>query len=202
MSLFEKIAAIMADIPAIGNDKQITTKDGKALYNVAGIQGVMKIMRPQFVKHKITIVPTESVTTVIGSVAIANVKYKLIDLESGETLDLASSGGGFDTSDKHVAKASTNAYRIAILRTFGLVSTDEDIDLFSSDENVEQEKMAKAQKVAAISSNEALVAYIDDLASRGKIEAGQRGFYAAKALAIKSPEELAEAVAWFKSFDR
>ena len=203
MNLYQKIAAIMEAVPAIGNDKSIT--GSKASYNVATIQAVLKILRPLFVQHKLAFVPVSSEATVNGQTATLNGKYKLIDLDTGEFLDVAGSGAGYDPSDKHVGKASTYAYKTALLKMFCLATTDEDPDLFASDDNVNQEKIRKenAKKSAAdrIKTKEALVEYIQDLGNRGKMEASQVVSFANKAMQIKDAAELASATAYFVGFD-
>ncbi len=203
MNLYQKIAAIMDAVPAIGNDKSIT--GSKASYNVATIQAVLKILRPLFVQHKLAFVPVSSEAVVNGQTAVLNGKYKLIDLDTGEFLDVAGSGAGYDPSDKHVGKASTYAYKTALLKMFCLATTDEDPDLFASDDNVNQEKIRKetAKKSAAdqIKTKEALVTYITDLGNRGRMEQVQVPGFVAKAMQIKDAAELASAVAYFVGFD-
>jgi hypothetical protein len=189
----------MAEVPAIQNDKNIA--GSKASYNVSTIQAVLKIIRPLFVKYKLALMPIESVAVVIGQTAVLNAKYKLIDLESGEYETVGGSGAGYDPSDKHVGKASTYAYKTTLLKTFCLATTDEDPDMFSSDDNVEQEKMRRKSRVSAIKTKEGLVAYIDELVGMKRIDTNQGPQFKAKVMNIKDEAELAAAVSYFSGYD-
>lgn len=199
MNLYEKIAAIMAAVPAIQNDKNIS--GSKSSYNVSTIQAVLKIIRPLLVQHKLALMPIESTAVVLGQTAVLNAKYKLIDLETGESIEVAGSGAGYDPSDKHVGKASTYAYKTTLLKMFSLATTDEDPDMFSSEDNVNQEKMRKQKKAQDIKSKEDLVLYLDDLGSRGKMELNQVAQFKAKVLGINTPDELTQAVQYFSGYD-
>jgi hypothetical protein len=146
-------------------------------------------------------IPTESTATVSGQVATLNAKYALIDLETGESMTVAGSGAGYDPSDKHVGKASTYAFKTALLKVFALATTDEDPDVFSSDDNVEQEKSRKKSIASSINTKEALAGYIEDLIARRKMEPGQGPQFKAKVMQIANAEELKQAVDYFSGFD-
>ncbi len=204
MSLHEKMARIMAEVPAIQNDKRI--EGSKASYNVATIQAVLKIIRPLLVREKVLFFPIESVSTVTNNIAKIDAKYKIVDVETGESETIGGSGAGFDNSDKHVGKASTYAFKTALLKTFCLATTDEDPDVFSSDDNVNQAKMAEQARrekvISGIKTNEQLADYIKSLAERGKINPAESYSLVSKAMSITTDAERNSAVSWLLDFDK
>ncbi|MNJ59800.1 ERF superfamily protein [compost metagenome] len=72
-------------------------------------------------------------------------KYKIIDIETGNFEILASSGTGVDTQDKGVGKAMTYSYKYLLLRTFA-IPTGEDPDKVSSAELDEKQRIEREER--------------------------------------------------------
>lgn len=148
MGLYKKIHEVMKNVKYIQKDD--TVGEGNSKYKALSEEKVTEIVRAELIKQGLIIIPIEQTHTRIDSSAMiedkyknikekwtrlttVDVKYKIIDVESGEFEILASSGTGVDSQDKGVGKAMTYAYKYMLLRTFA-IPTGEDPDQIASDE--------------------------------------------------------------------
>lgn len=150
MNLWQKISAVMAEVEYLKKDDVVGF--GSNAYKAISEEKVTETVRKSFIKHGLVLMPVEqhhhceTRDTVnskgdkaVSRLATVDVKYKLVDIETGEHEFIVSSGTGVDTQDKAVGKAMTYAYKYALLRTL-MIPTGEDPDKIASDPPAEPQK--------------------------------------------------------------
>lgn len=121
----------MKDVEYLAKDDQI--KFGNTNYRAISEEKVTSTVRDSLIKNNLIILPVEQEHKREGNLSTVDIKYKIIDIESGESEVIVSSGTGADTQDKGVGKAMTYAYKYLLLRTFA-IPTGEDPDKTASAE--------------------------------------------------------------------
>ena len=95
---------------------------------------VLEMVNAAFVKHGIAsitvpeVVDLHEVTTAKGStehIATVKITIKLVDADSGESLEISGMGSGQDNGDKAVMKAQTAAIKYAYLLSFAISTGDD-----------------------------------------------------------------------------
>ena len=147
MSLHEKIVAIMGEVQYIQKDMRVSFQ--RTNYSALSETKVTSVIRNQLIKYGLTMIPVyqEYQRIVEKDITVLNVTYRLTDSNSGEYIDVVSTGEGRDTQDKGAGKASTYAFKYALLRLFN-IPTGDDPDIISSDEhdhNIKEEDKAKRE---------------------------------------------------------
>lgn len=179
LNLYQKISAVMQDVEYLSKDDAIEFKSTK--YKAISEEKVTSAVRASLIKHGLVILPIEQEHKRVDTLTTVDVKYKIIDIDTGNFEILASSGTGSDTQDKGVGKAMTYSYKYLLLRSFA-IPTGEDPDKISSAEldeknRIEQEKrekeeeqilkqMAQKWKILA-GSEEGFDKWVDDMRSKG-----------------------------------
>lgn len=144
MSVYKKILAVMQDVEYLQKDDQVAF--GNTKYKAISEEKVTSTIRASLVKNGLVIIPVEQehIREPIGDkgnyLSTVNVKYKIVDVETGDFTEAVSSGTGVDTQDKGVGKAMTYCYKYLLLRTFA-IPTGEDPDKISSAEIDEKQKI-------------------------------------------------------------
>lgn len=146
MNLWQKISAVMNDVEYLKKD-DVVGKGSKSEYKAISEEKVTETVRVSFIKHGLVLLPVEQVHSCetretvndygkagVRRLATVDVKYKLVDIETGEHEFIVSSGTGEDSGDKAVGKAMTYAYKYALLRTL-MIPTGEDPDKIASPDN-------------------------------------------------------------------
>lgn len=133
--MHKKILAVMQDVEYLQKDDQVTfeSKGHKTNYKAISEEKVTSAVGEAMRKHGLVIIPVEQEHFKDGMLTTVNVKYKIVDVDTGEFEYAVSSGTGVDTQDKGVGKAMTYAYKYLLLRTFA-IPTGEDPDKVSSAE--------------------------------------------------------------------
>jgi hypothetical protein len=147
MSLYEKIYKVMNE--SEGLEKDLTVGSGASSYKAVGEKEVLNMLKPLFKKHKLIVFPVDGdiseqnsiyestykdeVTTKTRNVTQIKVKFKIVDVETGESEILMGFGNGADSQDKGSGKAFTYAFKTMLSKTFMLFS-GEDTDNTHSDD--------------------------------------------------------------------
>ncbi|MEK5175122.1 ERF family protein [Heyndrickxia sp. FSL W8-0496] len=131
LTLFQKIHAVMKDVEYLKKDDQV--KFGQTNYKAISEEKVTVAVRNSLVKNGLIILPVKQEHKKEGNLSTVDVTYRIIDVDSGEHIEVVSSGTGADTQDKGVGKAMTYAYKYMLLRSFA-IPTGEDPDKVSSAE--------------------------------------------------------------------
>ena len=155
MNLWQKIHAVMTESESL--EKSLVVGEGRNSYKAVGEAEVLNNLKPLLKKHKLICLPVDGeITEVSGTTEteyngvkkvtarnIAQLKcyFKLIDIETGESVQIVGFGFGADSQDKGSGKAFTYAYKTALSKSFMLFS-GEDTDNEHSDSINKPEKKA------------------------------------------------------------
>ena len=113
-------------------------------YKYATCADVLEMVNAAFVKHGIAsitvpeVVDLHELTTAKGStehIATVKITIKLVDADSGESLEISGMGSGQDSGDKAVMKAQTAAIKYAYLLSFAISTGDDPEADQRTDEN-------------------------------------------------------------------
>lgn len=169
LNLYQKIHAVMQDVEYLKKDDKISF--GNTNYKAISEEKVTSTIRDSLIKNKLVILPVEQEHSREGTLSTVNTKYKIVDIETGESEIIVSSGTGADTQDKGVGKAMTYSYKYLLLRTFA-IPTGEDPDKISSAELDEKQQKDTQSKDEPISSKQVGLAksLVKELALHGKVE--------------------------------
>lgn len=136
----------MSEVKYLKKDDKVGS--GSYAYSAISEEKVTETIRTSLVKHGLVIFPVkqdhkrDDYTTVstdekgrtkesFNHLATVDVTYRIVDIDSGESIEVVSSGTGVDPQDKAVGKAMTYAYKYMLLRTFA-IPTGEDPDKIAS----------------------------------------------------------------------
>jgi hypothetical protein len=147
MGLYEKIYNVMNE--SEGLEKDLTVGSGSSSYKAVGEKEVLNMLKPLFKKHKLIVFPVDGDISETNSVWEAEyngkkdtktrnvtqikVKFKIVDVDTGESEILMGFGNGADSQDKGSGKAFTYAFKTMLSKTFMLFS-GEDTDNTHSDD--------------------------------------------------------------------
>lgn len=140
VGLYQKMLAVYKAVDYLQKDDNVSYKNTN--YKAISEEKVTSAVRKALVENNLIVFPIEQEHKKDGNLTTVNVKYKIVDCETGEYEILVSSGTGVDTQDKGVGKAMTYAFKYLFLRTFA-IPTGEDPDKISSAELDDQERMRK-----------------------------------------------------------
>lgn len=154
MNIYQKIAEVMKDVEYLSKDDSIEFKTTK--YKAISEEKVTTTVRNSLIRHGLVILPIKQEHTRDGMITTVNVTYRIIDIDNPEdSIEVVSSGTGYDTQDKGVGKAMTYSYKYMLLRTFA-IPTGEDPDKISSAEidakKEEGKKAITTEMIAALRS--------------------------------------------------
>lgn len=131
MNIYESIAAIMQEIPAVGKGKR--NKEQGFMYR--GIDDVMNALQPLLSKHKVFVVPDvlEQTREERAAKSGRNLLYSILKVkftffaEDGSSVSAVVIGEGMDTADKASNKAMAVAMKYALFQVF-CIPTEEMAD--------------------------------------------------------------------------
>lgn len=127
--IYSAINAVMSEIGAIGKEKK--SQQG---YMYRGIDDVMNVLNPSFIKNKIFAVPEvmeqlrEERLSGKGNAliySVCKVKYTFY-AEDGSHVDVVTVGEGMDSGDKATNKAMAIAFKYACFQLFCIPTEDMD----------------------------------------------------------------------------
>lgn len=141
-NLYKKMHDLMCETE--GLEKEISVGFGNNSYRAITERTVLNLIKPLLKKYGLILFPIEvesreheatyegskgQVTRLMTSLVV---KYKIVDVETGEYEILSTVGNGSDPQDKGSGKAMTYAYKALLQKTFMLFS-GEDTDNEHSD---------------------------------------------------------------------
>ena len=160
MNIYESIAKIMEEVPAITKSDKNTTQG----FAYRGIDKVMNAMQPLLAKHKVFIVPEclernreEKTTSKGGNLiySILKMKYRFY-AEDGSFVETITVGEGMDSGDKSSNKAMAIAMKYAMFQVFCIpTEADDDPDKSTpepskpSTERITEAKTVEEKKATA-----------------------------------------------------
>ena len=144
-SLYAKMAAIMAAIPGLGKDKQMT--GGRLNYKYVSDAQVYMTVRKLLIEHKIALLASMTGSHQeryeLGEYngkpqdkfhTRAQFEFILVDSETGDQVACTWESESEDSSDKGLNKCATAALKYWLLKTF-LIPTGDDPDMFAGDDD-------------------------------------------------------------------
>ena len=155
-NLYKKMHAVMSETKSLERDKEVGY--GRNAYKAISESNVLNEIKPLFKKHGLIIFPisvdvvdrVDTFTTKDGesSRLMTQVipKWKIVDVESGESEIITSIGNGVDTQDKASGKAMTYALKVALQKTFMLFSGEDSDNDFSDDITKSQTRQLKQSR--------------------------------------------------------
>ncbi len=156
--IYQRIAAIMAEVPAIGKNNQ----NQEQRYRFRGIDDVYNSLHPLFAKHQIFTTSEilsknrEVWTNKNGTIMIEftlQVKYRFTAID-GSFIETETMGQAMDSSDKASNKAMSMAHKAAILQIFMIPTVDiEDADAVTPEPHAHGYQQQPAQRPAAAQQN-------------------------------------------------
>ncbi|AUM66345.1 hypothetical protein C0R09_18480 [Brevibacillus laterosporus] len=149
MNVYKKILAVMNDVSYLQKDDKVEFKSTK--YKAISEEKVTSAVGKAMREHGLVIIPIHQEHSKVDQLTTVNVRYRIVDVDTGDSIEAVSSGTGADTQDKGVGKAMTYAYKYLLLRTFA-IPTGEDPDKVSSAEL--DEKKPKDQSKAQPNVND------------------------------------------------
>ena len=142
VNIYNKILAIMAAVQRLEKDSRV--QFGSTDYKALSEEKVTTIMREQMLKYNLVVFPVEMFASRNGQLSHVDVRYRIVDADTGEYIEVVSCGDGADTQDKGAGKAMTYAYKYMWLRTFA-IPTGEDPDKVSSAQLDAEQKEPKPE---------------------------------------------------------
>lgn len=164
--IFQKIAAVMNDIEAVGKDQRNTVQN----FKFRGIDQVYNELHPLMAKHKIFTVPTilardyKELTTAKGTVMhsrVLTIQYRFY-AEDGSYVDAVADGEAMDSGDKSTSKCMAIAHKYALLQTFCIPTEDnkeegsKDPDAHTPEPTLPKPKLAPLDPEIALQLNKLL----------------------------------------------
>lgn len=136
-------------------------KDGRndfQSYNYVSERKVKEVLREEFIKHKLIMLPTGAELAqshvVDGKNGDKKVSesyvftYSIIDTENQDSINVQTVGSGLDNGDKYAYKAMAGALKYAITQSF-MIPTGDDPEVPREDEKPTQGKHAFVEKKAS-----------------------------------------------------
>jgi len=164
MGIYEKIFKVMEETERL--EKKLQVGKGQSSYEAVGEAEVLNMLKPLFKKHKLIVFPVDGEMTETNSswestnnynnketketktrnVTQLKVKFKIVDVESGEHEMLCGFGNGADSQDKGSGKAFTYAFKTMLSKTFMLFSGEDTDNDHSDDLGNNKPKQSKSEE--------------------------------------------------------
>lgn len=142
-NIYQKMLEVMKAIEYLNKDDAVSY--GNTKYKAMSEEKVTITVRKELIKQGLVVFPIEQSVMKEGNLTTTNTTYKMVDVDTGEYVLLASSGQGADTQDKGVGKAMTYSFKYMFLRTFA-IPTGEDPDKIASDKLDDDAKIAEIKE--------------------------------------------------------
>lgn len=148
-SVAKKILKVMEKVQYLQKDEVVSYKNIN--YRALSEEKITSEVRKYLIEFGLVIIPYDlKVTQLSPTLTQVEMKYKLIDTDTGEYEIINVGGQGADTQDKGIGKALTYAYKYALRQTFA-IPTGDDPDRIASKELDDQQMRMEQEKVKLIS---------------------------------------------------
>jgi hypothetical protein len=174
VNVYERVHAVLSDLPAIGKDSTAPTAMGG--YKFRGIEAITGELKPLLAKHGVIMVPTvtervESERKTSGGKALYCVDLKVrftfygVDNDENKNFEMQTRttsfdaevwGQGTDSGDKATQKAMTSAFKSMLAITFCISDSENDAerhDVPDSMPHGEKAPAAKAERIVALATD-------------------------------------------------
>jgi hypothetical protein len=161
VGLWQKINKVRANVTAVAKDKQVGHGDNQ--YSVATHEGVNKMLRPLLVEFGlvdfVSLRSKEIVDTTIryGKNSMPLMQYRgqydytVVDIDTGDLINIMVEGHGDDTGDKGPGKATTYALKTGRAKMFSITTGEDEEGRLDETQVVNQEAITvKPDQIDAI----------------------------------------------------
>lgn len=136
--VIKKIAQIMKDVSGVKRDHTLATKKGS--FQVRTEEEVLRIIRPEFLKHGLVVVPIKSRAFSVTQkdyalITTIDVDYRIYDSEDNDFIEVSATGQGNDGGDKGAGMALTYATKNLLLKLIMATAGDDPDKIPSPDES-------------------------------------------------------------------
>ncbi|WP_067923804.1 ERF family protein [Alicyclobacillus shizuokensis] len=131
LNLYQKISEVMRRVKYLKKDGFISFKSTR--YSYLSEEKMTQEIRRHLLDLGLIILPVNMDFQINNQVTTVNMKYKIIDVQTGEYEVINVGGQGSDSQDKGIAKAMTMAYKYMQRQAFA-IPTGDDPDHICSDE--------------------------------------------------------------------
>ena len=121
IALAGKILKIMEELSYVQKDGTNSFHN----YNYVTEAKISKAFRDKFIEHGIVFIPSARLNDVENGITNLNMTMALIDVESGEKLEVPWAGQGADKGDKGMYKAFTGGVKYFLMKLFMLPPGDD-----------------------------------------------------------------------------
>ncbi|MBO8161363.1 MAG: ERF family protein [Thermosipho sp. (in: Bacteria)] len=125
-----KINEVMKKVGYLQKDGTVSYKSTR--YNYLSEEKVTAVIREALIEVGLIILPIEVETEFVqlspeknNNLTQVKVRYLIMDIDSGESIQVISAGQGADTQDKGIAKAMTMAFKYVQRQTFAIPTGDD-----------------------------------------------------------------------------
>ena len=120
-ALATKILKIMEELTYLKKDGSNTFHK----YNYVTEAKISKAFRDKFIEHKIILVPSARLNGTENGITNLDMTMAIIDIESGEKIEVPWAGQGADKGDKGMYKAFTGGIKYFLMKLFMLPTGDD-----------------------------------------------------------------------------
>jgi len=171
-NVHSRIIAIIADLPAIGKDSEIS--GGGQRYKYRGIDDIMPSIKGLLSKHGVHLAPTFSViddqTWEVARDRGGSTRWRHVTISGtfrfygaeGDYIEVTTIGEGKDSADKAYNKAMTAALKYALIQTFAIADGE--------DPDHDRPESPGRAEVAPANNLSALIGMRDALKAAGKYD--------------------------------
>ena len=163
MNIFEKMAAITAELSAVAKNLQVG--EGRSSYKAVGEADVLAAVKPLEAKHKVYSYPVAR--NIVDSDVITTKKsyngqesetskffmrvetiYRFVNTEKpDEYIDVPTYGDGIDSGDKAPGKAMTYGDKYALLKAYKVITGEDPDQHMSEDAKISRGRQTKQEQV-------------------------------------------------------
>ena len=119
--LYPKLAEAIAEVDRVGKDGV----NAHHKYKYTSAEAIYKVIRKPLLDRGLIVIPSIPVSLREGTLTTASLHLKIIDTESGESLEADWVGEGSDKNDKAVFKAATGGMKTWLRHLFMLPADDD-----------------------------------------------------------------------------
>lgn len=141
VGIYGKILAIQKEIKGLQKNGVGPSTQGS--YKFLAVDDVLQVVKPLLDQHAVIVhanlldhgfeftkalAKDDSRTPKYATTAWVKYEFRFIDTEDGSSISTVVLGEGADTSDKATRKATTSAWKVALIQTFSLITGETDPD--------------------------------------------------------------------------
>lgn len=119
--IYAKLAAAISDVDRIGKDG----KNQHFKYTYTSAEQVYRVIRGPLLKHGLVVIPEAAGYEANGDLGTVRLRLRIVDTETGESIECQWYGEGQDKGDKAVYKAVTGGMKTWLKHLFLLPADDD-----------------------------------------------------------------------------